>query len=170
MFVHSCIGLRFLKSVHNSYKRDTVGNLRLPIVPEDQTSPGTLLHRFIFAKMSPGQTRFHCQPATLAQRNAFVGLGRPEALYSPSQPLGRNTITNLFTQAGIRLEMAAPLKGHALRRMAITKMASGGVQISEIMATARHGSVSATLSYMQNTNASGVAKLQSLGLALPKPK
>ena len=139
-------------------------------MPEDVTSPGTVLHRFVFTKMSPGQTRFHCQPATVAQKNAFVGLGRPEALYSPSQPLGRNTITNLFTQAGVRLEMAAPLKGHALRRMAITKMANGGVQISEIMATARHGSVSATMAYMQNNNASGVAKLKSLGLALPTSK
>ncbi len=109
-------------------------------------------------------------PATVAQKHTFVGSGRAGALYSPSQPLGRNTITDLFTKAGVQLQMSVPLKGHALRRMAITKMANGGIQISEIMATARHGSVSTTMAYMQNNENSGVTKLKSLGSPLHPPK
>jgi len=56
------------------------------------------------------------------------------------------------------------LKGHALRRLAITKMARGGVQLTEIMATARHSSIAASAAYMERTDKSQVTKLKALSV------
>jgi len=121
-------------------------------------------------KMSPGQLRIHCQPATSAQKMAFASIKRPEALYSPNMPLGKNSITQLFAEAGVLLALENPLKGHSLRRMAITKMATGGVSVQEIMATARHTSVAAAVTYMSRTDDSNAKKIKALGINLPSTK
>lgn len=157
-FSHSCVS-----SVNNSWTRDTGGAMRLPIMANDPNSPGNILYRFVFEKMSPGQTRLHCQPATNAQLNAFK-TWKPTAIYSPSLPLGHNTIRDRFLTAGVILGLEKPLKGHALRRLAITKMARGGVQLTEIMATARHSSIAASAAYMGRTDKSQVTKLKALGV------
>ena len=96
--------------------------MRLPIIPSDVNSPGNILYRYVFQNMSPGQIRLHCQVASESQKQIFKAW-KPSAMYSPNMPLGRNTINDRFTEAGVILGLDKPLKGHALRRMAITKMA-----------------------------------------------
>lgn len=91
-------------------------------------------------------------------------MNRPLVMYSPNAPLGKNTIRDYFTEAGVLMGLTTPLQGHALRRLAITKMASGGVLISELMATARHSSVAASITYMQRNGGSDVAKMNALGV------
>jgi len=54
--------------------------------------------------------------------------------------------------------------------MAITKMATDGVSVQEIMATARHSSVAASVTYMSRTNDSDAEKMKALGIKLPPTK
>lgn len=153
-------------STTNSWKRNTEGSMRIPIISQDVNSPGTILFNYITNKMSPGQLRIHCKPATRKQMEKFRIMNFPEAMYSPDQPLGRNTIREYFQEAGVILKLQKPLNGHALRRLSITKMASGGVCLTEIMATARHSSIAATSAYMQRNHDTGKARLKALGINL----
>jgi hypothetical protein len=107
-FTFSYIVSFLLYSVHNSHRRDTDGALRLPIIPEDPQSPGTVFHKYVLHHMSPGQLRIHCFPASPGQRNAFLALNKPLAMYSPAQPLGKNTINDYFAEAGMLLNLDKP--------------------------------------------------------------
>ena len=140
--------------------------MRLPVIPEDINSPGTILYDFIVNKMSPMQLRLHCKPATKSGLTYFLSC-KPTALYSPNIPLGKNTITTYFHEAGCILKLHNKLNGHSLRRLMITKMLNGGVMLSEVMATARHSSVAASNAYQQRSDVSSTVKLYSLGVHLP---
>jgi len=132
---------------------------------KDANSPGNILYRYIFENMSPGQLRLHCQNATPSQLQ-YLRATKPKAMYSPGQPLGKNTINDRFRDAGVIIGLSKPLTGHSLRRLAITRMATGGVQLTEIMATARHSSVAATTAYMGRNDASQAKKLKALGYTI----
>ena len=146
-------------------KRDTAGNMRLPIVTDDPNSPGTIFWNYIMHKMSPGQLRIHCKPATFAQKMAFSHQGR-ESMYS-LMPLGHNTINMYFREVGLLLGLSKELKGHSLRGLCISKMVNGGVSITEVMATARHNSVSASATYQKRNGVSNQIKMKALGVSIP---
>jgi integrase len=141
--------------------------MRIPVIPDDPDSPGTILKKFVFENMSPGQVRIHCYPATASQLAYFKFAGKPNAMYSPGQPLGKNSINDRFKKAGVIMGLSKPLHGHSLRRLAITKMVCGGVSITEVMSAARHTSVSATTAYIQRNQSSNLTKLQALGIDVP---
>lgn len=155
-------------SATNSYVRDTKGSMRLPIIPEDPDSPGTIYHNFISTKLSPGQTRLLCYPATLSQMQYFMAAGFHTSMYSPSHPLGKNTVAAYFKEIGCLLQLTTPLTGHALRSLCITKLVNGGVAITEVMSTARHNSVSASSVYQRRTGESHKNKMAALGISVGK--
>jgi hypothetical protein len=151
-------------SINNSHKRDTAGNMRIPVIPDDADAPGTILKKYIFENLSPGQVRIHCYSATASQLAYFKFSGKPNAMYSPSQPIGKNAVNDRFKKAGMIMNLSKPLHGHSLRRLAITKMVCGGVSITEVMSAARHTSVSASSAYIQRNQSSDLMKLQALGI------
>lgn len=138
--------------------------MRLPVIADDPESPGTILKDYVMNKMSPGQTRLYCYPASEVQRQYYKFLGKPHALFSPNQPIGKNVITKRFHDLGAKLGLSGTLNGHSLRSLAITRMVNGGVNIVEVMATARHASVSATTAYIQRNPVSSIQKLNALGV------
>jgi integrase len=140
--------------------------MRLPIIPSDKNSPGTILSDFMHFKMSPGQLRFHCHGATKQMRIQFAALKRPTALYSPRQPIGHNTVTAYFRDLGNRLGIK-DLTGHSLRALCITRLVNGGVGIQEVMNSARHSSVSASSVYQMRTGESQAKKFKALGVSIP---
>lgn len=165
--LHNLLDKTHKLTVNNSYRRDTEGSMRIPIFPQDINSPGTIFYDYVFNKTAPGQTRLHCYPATNNQRQCYANLGKPTAVYSGTTPVGHNTITNYFNDAGALLGLKNKLNGHAMRRLCITKMVNGGVGLSEIMATARHSSVAATLTYQKRTEKGTCVKLAALGMQIP---
>lgn len=138
--------------------------MRLPIIPGDENSPGNILLAFVENKISPGQTRLYCLPATPAQLQYFKANNFHQALFSPSQPAGKNTINGWFKAAGVLLGLEKPLCGHSLRRLAISKLVNGGVAVTEVMAVARHNSISATSVYMQRSSETLPTRLGALGI------
>ena len=53
--------------------------------------------------LGPGQMRFYCKVASPAQRRNFAAVGHKQALFSPNQPLGVNTIRKMLKSAATRL-------------------------------------------------------------------
>ena len=155
-------------TVHNSWRRDTKGSLRLPILPEQKDSPGTIYWKFLMDHVSPGQERLFCKPASIKQKYLYTVKGFPTAMYSAVEPLGKNSITGLFKQCAelLGIEVQA-FSGHALRRECISKMVNNNVPIAEAMATARHSSVSASLAYHKRPVESEVAKFKAFGILPP---
>jgi hypothetical protein len=100
--------------------------MRLPIIPSDPNSPGTIFPDFIHNKMSPGQTRIHCKPASGVQLATFAAKGST-GLYSPHQPLGKNSIREYFLALGRKVGIDN-LCGHSLRALSITKMMNEDVR------------------------------------------
>ena len=87
-------------SVTNSYRRDTSNLFQLPIIPSDADSPGTILWNYVRNCLSPGQLRLHCKPITANYQLSFSSV-KPQAQYSPLQPLGKT----LFNSTSSVLEI-----------------------------------------------------------------
>jgi hypothetical protein len=56
------------------------------------------------------------------------------------------------------------LCGHSLRALSITKMISNDVPLPEVLATARHKSVSASLTYQSKTTQGRNKKYKAFGI------
>jgi len=83
-------------SVHNNWVRDTNGSMRLPVIPEDPDSPGTIYWDYVNNRMSPGQTRLFCAPADNDMIMKFATKGYVNARYCHTKPLGKNKIAAYF--------------------------------------------------------------------------
>ena len=82
------------------------------------------------------QVRFHTKPLTVSQKLQLKCLGEPNAIYSPLQPLGKNTIGNLFKKGAIILNLSKPKEfgAHSLHALFIQKLANDpSVLVKETM-------------------------------------
>ena len=133
-----------------------------PKIPVDSI-PGQIISKYL-EKLSPGQTRIYCKPATIAQKFKFLGQGHPNAVMSPNQPIGINTIRSMLNDAC--KQMGHPeCTGHGFCRLFITTLANdSGVSVEESLGSARHSSVAAQRTYMQRDGVSKCAKFAALGI------
>ena len=123
-----------------------------------------ILKRYI-QKLSPGQLRLFCRPATLHQRLQYGRLGWHDAAMSSGQPLGVNAITSLFKEGAriIGLNNPESFSGHALRAYHLSKLYnSPEVSTHEAMCAARHNSVAASLTYISRDKESEAGKFRAL--------
>jgi len=142
--------------------------MRLPILPDNPYSPGTIYWSFLKDRVAPGHDRLFCKPATQKQQYHYTIKGYPLAFYSALEPLGKNSISELFKELATILDIPVEsFSGHALRRECISKMVNGNVPIAEAMATARHSSVSASLAYHKRPMEAEVAKFKAFGIEVP---
>ena len=115
--------------------------------------------------LGPGQMRLYCKVATPAQRRNFAAAGHKQALFSPNQPIGVNTIRKMLKSASKRLGYPESVTGHAFRRLFITTLVNdSGVSTEEALASSRHSSVAASRAYQIRGNNSEIAKFRALGL------
>ena len=124
-----------------------------------------ILKRYML-KISPGQERLFCKPATEKQIESFVTNGFYNAQMSPMQPLGITMIRDLFKMGAEMLGITNPTQfgGHALRSYFCTQLYnSPEVSCKEAMGAARHSSVSASITYIQRNNASEAGRMRALG-------
>ena len=123
-----------------------------------------ILERYL-AKLSPGQNRLFCKPATQSQMDTFREIGWKNAQMSPNQPLGVNSISLLFKRGAKLLGVNNPdtFGGHALRAYFLSKLYnSPEVSNVEEMCAGRHNSVAAGLTYVQRNAESEAGRFRAL--------
>ena len=151
-------------SVSNSYVRSMESHLRFPIEPCDPSSFGAALERLV-AKMGPGQLRLYCKEASPSYKRKMALDGFPGAQMYPNKPLGRSTISKLFSEGALVLGLPSNFLPHSLRGACITKMVNDqSVSIAETMAVARHSSVAASRTYQRTDGISEGNRLRALGI------
>ena len=105
----------------------------------------------------------------LTQERFYCRLKKDGSGYSPRQPLGKNSIPNLFKSAAEKLGLknVEHFRPHALRAFFITKLAnSKNVSMGELMSASRHTSVSASMAYQARSSHSEANRVNTL-LNLP---
>jgi hypothetical protein len=134
---------------------------RIPIEDKPNSVGMVLCH--YKNSLGPGHHRMYCKVANLVQKKHFEALGFPNALYSPNEPLGINTIMSMITEAGQM--MGFNVCGHAFRRLFITSLVNEpGVSVEESLAVSCHNSVAAQRAYMTRGSSLEMAKFNALGL------
>ncbi len=154
-------------TVNNSYARDMSNLMRFPIVENDPDNFGGALDR-LFEKLSPGQVRMYCKPATAVFKLGLVEKGYPNAEFYPETVLGEKKIATLFQKGAEILGLPSDFKPHSLRGACITMLANdSSVSMAETMRVARHNSVSASKVYQRVDGISETNRLKALGQSLP---
>ena len=150
-------------TVNNSYARDMCNLMRFPIVENDPDNFGASLARLV-NKMSPGQERVYCKPASASYKMSLAERGHPDAEFYPTVVLGEKSIATLFRKGASILGLAEDFKPHSLRSACITMLANdSSVSIAETMRVARHTSVSASKVYQRVDGISESNRLNALG-------
>lgn len=85
-------------SFYNPTLKESELAMRIPC--DTQQGRGIQLY---LDSLGPGQMRFYCKVASPAQRRNFAAVGHKQALFSPNQPLGVNTIRKMLKSAATRL-------------------------------------------------------------------
>eukprot|EP00986_Skeletonema_menzelii_P017420 scaffold19380_cov81-Skeletonema_menzelii.AAC.2 len=125
-------------SMRNTVKRDTKNMMRIPVNRSDICDPGGTIARFL-DKLSPGQKRFYCNPASRNERMKFHLSGHPYASMSPSKPIGVNTLRKMIKEANSLCGVGENVAGQGLRRLGIMTLVNDGeVNSKETLAWARH--------------------------------
>ncbi len=157
-------------SVNNSYLRDTSNILRFPVIHGDDNDFGGALFR-LYEKLSPGQTRMYCQPASSSYIQSLRRAGHLKAVFYHNKPLGTKTIAKLFKTGADILGLPKTFRAHSLRSANITMLANNpSVSLKETMAAARHNSVSASMVYQRSDGISEGNRLRALGVNIPSKK
>ena len=150
----------------NSHVRDNTDYMRLPVMDDDPTSsdlPGSF-KRFL-TKLAPGQIRIYCKvlPPSLRSKDGPY----ENQFFYPNNPLGRNTINQLFKDGARILGLSNPdsFSPHSLRAYFITRLANtSGVSDKERMVASRHNSVAASAIYQERDSNSEVNRFSVLGI------
>ena len=155
-------------SIHKSYLRDTSHILRFPVLAENKADFGGALVRLV-GKMSPGQTRIYCFPASDQAKSGFQRAGYPTASFYADKPLGYKSISKYMKEGAKILGLPTDFRPHSLRSAYITCLANDpSVSTKEVMIAGRHSSTSASAGYMRPDGISEGNRLRALGCAPDK--
>jgi len=148
-------------TIHNHYTRDGK-YLRYPIRDMNDPSDNIACIARYLEKISPMQTRFYCKEASPQMKDNFAEMGFPKAAMSPKQPLGENKVAEMIA-SGCRRCGLGDCKGQGLRRIFVTTLANAqGVSEKERLASSRHNSVAAQLTYQTRNTSSEAAKFDAV--------
>ena len=155
-------------TVNNSYVRDTRETFRFPIIHNDPKNFGGALLR-LMEKLSPGQERMYCMPATEEWMATQKRLGNNGCFYA-KKPLGANACTRYLKEAGKLMGLPDTFRPHSLRGVCITKLSNDPtVSEAELLAVTRHFSISSAKPYQVRDHRSEVNRLNALGIDLGEP-
>ncbi len=158
-------------SVNNNHARQCSEFLRFPINPSDPGDFGACVQRYM-NKLSPGQTRMYCKPASEAYiESTYRRHGNTNSIFYPQTPLGVNKITALMVEGARILGIAHEnFRPHALRAVGITNLANdSAVSEAERCRAARHSTVNANRMYQTVDGRSEYNRLRALGVTMPQP-
>ena len=126
-------------TVHQSYVRDTEDLMKIPVLPGNDPSCGASALWRMKEKAMPGQQRLY------SYLDASTG-----KCFS-KKPIGRNSLSNFHKEAAtiLGVDLGKFVGGHAWRRVHVSINANNrGLNIRDGMASSRHSSVSAYMSYV----------------------
>ena len=126
-------------TVHQSYVRDTEDLMKIPVLPGNDPSCGASALWRMKEKAMPGQQRLY----------SYLDASTGKCF--AKKPIGRNSLSNFHKEAAtiLGVDLGKFVGGHAWRRVHVSINANNrGLNIRDGMASSRHSSVSAYMSYV----------------------
>ena len=155
-------------SIHKPYVRSIEDTqMKIPVLKNDKSDPGGCIARFL-DKLAPGQLRLYCR---VLSKKARSKQGETR-LFSPNQPMGKDTIKALFRKGAKIMGLSKPSEfaPHSLRHLFGNQLANDpSISLKECMLAMRHSSASASMNYQQRNMTSEENRLLCLGFKPPSP-
>ena len=157
----------------NNYKDADFKN-RIPVFDYfDPSDIGGSIYRY-YHSMHPHQKRFYCYPATKKQKiqNEEDGLGT--ILFSPSRPIGENTLAKYFKEGATKLGIkdSNRFQPHSLRNCFVTVVSNNagkaGLDIKKTMEMTHHNAVSSLKGYIEENEEDEVRRVCATGIQIKK--